>query len=50
MFQLKLRLVLHLRHVNNFIEQNKFWYENRTILLRILSEGDSLREKCSNTE
>ena len=36
----KLRLVLDLRHVNSFIKQNKFLYENLTTLLEILSEGD----------
>ena len=36
----KVRLVLDLRHVNSFIKQNKFWYENLTTLLEILSEGD----------
>ena len=36
----KLRLVLDLRHVNIFIKQNKFWYENLTTLSEILSEGD----------
>ena len=36
----KLRLVLDLRHVNSFIKQNKFRYENLTTLSEILSEGD----------
>ena len=36
----KLRLVLDLRHVNSFIKQNKFRYENLTTLSGILSEGD----------
>ena len=36
----KLRLVLDLRHVNSFIKQNQFRYENLTILSEILSEGD----------
>ena len=36
----KFRLVLDLRHVNSFIKQNKFRYENLTALSEILSEGD----------
>ena len=36
----KLRLALDLRHVNSFIKQNKFRYENLTFLSGILSEGD----------
>ena len=36
----KLRLVLDLLHVNSFIKQNKFRYENLTTLSEILSEGD----------
>ena len=36
----KLRLALDLRHVNSFIKQNKFRYENLTTLLEILSEGE----------
>ena len=36
----KLRLVLDACHVNNFIKQSKFWYENLTTLSEILSEGD----------
>ena len=36
----KLRLVLDLLHVNSFIKQNKFRYENLTTLLEILSEGE----------
>ena len=38
----KLQLVLDLRHVNNFIKQNKFRYENLTTLSEILGEGDYL--------
>ena len=36
----KVRLVLDLHHVNSFIKQNKFRYENLTTLSKILSEGD----------
>ena len=37
----KLQLVLDLRHVNSFIKQNKFRYENLTTLSEILSEGEN---------
>ena len=36
----KLGLVLDLCHVDSFIKQNKFWYEELTTLSEILSEGD----------
>ena len=36
----KIRLVLDLRHINSFIKQNKFRYENLSTLSEILSEGD----------
>ena len=36
----KILLVLNLRQVNSFINQNKFWYENLTTLPEILSEED----------
>ena len=39
----KLRLILDLHHVNSFIKQNKFRYENLTTLSEILSEGNHFK-------